>query len=618
MKMTLGKKLYAGFISVLLLLGVVATVSTWGLQSVTATYEDITNRLHQVSVEALHVDVELQTKARTVLGYLATGQPNYKTEYLTAQREIADGLSKLKELVQTPEGKALLKRIETASAEYDRNALPLFDRSNFTKEEMLAAIDTLRASRGEAATASSELVALAKQISQDGARSASLAAAGTRMTGIITAIVAAITGLVIAYFISRSVTRPILQLKAQIGELAAGGGDLTKQLAVTSRDEVGDLVSTFNTFLGTLRGLLLEVRESSLTVGASSTQLNSSTNQVASASQSVAEAITRIAAGASEQGQVVSATTEVVEQLRTAINQIATGASEQARGAQSTATVVSSMVSAIQDVTQKANGVASSSQMATERAHKGREVVEAAVVGMDRIRQTVQETAEQILRLDQLSEQIGTITETITGIADQTNLLALNAAIEAARAGEHGRGFAVVAEEVRKLAERAGRSATEIADLVKAVQNGTSTAVKAMDEGRVQAEEGSRLAAAAGSALQEIIGMVDQTTQHAVAIRQAADHIAGSSREVAQAVESMAAITEENTAATEQMAASSDEVIRAVRQVQSVTQRDAALAEEVASSVEEMSASAEEMAASAEALAAVAKRLQGQIERFKL
>ena len=107
------------------------------------------------------------------------------------------------------------------------------------------------------------------------------------------------------------------------------------------------------------------------------------------------------------------------------------------------------------------------------------------------------------------AEEIGDIVATINLIADRTNLLSLNASIEAARAGEHGRGFAVVAEEIRALSDRAGAASTEIAKIVRGLQNTVREAVAATSEGAKMAEEGAQLATAAERALASILDGVE-------------------------------------------------------------------------------------------------------------
>lgn len=381
---------------------------------------------------------------------------------------------------------------------------------------------------------------------------------------------------------------------------------------------VGQAVTALSEGMERMATMVRSLKERATEVAKVADQLNRSAGSVADGSHEVTRAIGQVAAGAQTQSASVTQAREVVEQLQAACGEIAAGAQEQAGSAQQMSVAVTRMVEAIEDVAVKADDVWQSSREAQATASSGAQVVEQTVAGMQRIRTAVRESGDRIRELGTLSEQVGEIIQVITGIADQTNLLALNAAIEAARAGENGRGFAVVADEVRKLAERSSGSARTIADLVRAIQSGTTDAVLAMEQGTQEVEQGTRLAADAGVALKEIRAVVERTVATVQVIVAAAQEIATGSRVLFQTVNSMAAVTQEHTAATEEMAAGSEQVSRSIQEIASVSDDNAAASEQVSSTMRAMNGSLAEIAANARSLAAIARALEEQGAQFKV
>jgi methyl-accepting chemotaxis protein len=237
------------------------------------------------------------------------------------------------------------------------------------------------------------------------------------------------------------------------------------------------------------------------------------------------------------------------EQLAASSKQIAVGTSAQSDSASSMAAAVEEMTVGIDHIAKNAQDAQSFSQKSDEVAAEGGEIVQGVVREIQGIAATVNHSAAAVEALGQQSEKISAIVGTIKDIADQTNLLALNAAIEAARAGESGRGFAVVADEVRKLAERTAKSTQEISEMIGAIQSGTATAVTSMKQGVLRVATGVDQAQRAGEAISQVQIQSRQALQAVSEITVALREQAVASTEIAQNVEHIAQMAEENNAA---------------------------------------------------------------------
>ena len=240
---------------------------------------------------------------------------------------------------------------------------------------------------------------------------------------------------------------------------------------------------------------------------------------------------------------------EASEQVASSSQQISASSSAQSDSASSMAAAVEETTVGIDHIAKNASDAQEYSRRSDEVAAEGGRIVHAVVEEIQAIAQTVNQSAAAVEALGQQSGQISAIVDTIKDIADQTNLLALNAAIEAARAGESGRGFAVVADEVRKLAERTAKSTQEISGMIGAIQSGTATAVSSMKEGVERVAAGVHQAELAGEAISQVQSQSRQVLEAVSEISVALREQTAASTEIAQSVERIAQMAEENNVA---------------------------------------------------------------------
>ena len=377
-----------------------------------------------------------------------------------------------------------------------------------------------------------------------------------------------LVSLALGYFLSRSITRPIIRL-VDVAEGVAIG-DVSRRIEVKSKDEVGVLADSFNSVINYLQdaaNAAERMSQNDLTVkvepksdkdvfGRSfKMMINNFSLMIRSLkdnSRELASAAAEIAASSEQMSRGANDQTEQVNQVSTAIEEMS-------------ATILES--------SRNANEATDASKNASTQATNGGQIVAETIDGMQKITMTVKESAESITKLAQSADQIGEIIGVIDEIADQTNLLALNAAIEAARAGEQGRGFAVVADEVRKLAERTGKATGEITEMIKGIQHQTEDAVQSMEAGIQEVDKGKELTDKAGNSLNEIVAMTQSVMNMIQQIATASEEQSTAAEQISKNVEHITSVTRETAKGAEQSATAAEELNRQAEELDKMVAR---------------------------------------------
>ncbi|WP_246110937.1 methyl-accepting chemotaxis protein [Sporosarcina luteola] len=560
--MTVGKKLWVGFLAILAIVLLVGASGLWGLTKLDAEYryliDDKINNvvLLEQLLSAQHAD------AKNIRGYII-----YKDQsYVEQRQDIVDAVKeKIKALdtsIHTPTAREIMKDVkETSKSAEQISELIIRDVQAGNIESAMDLANEVSFYQDEVSANLQQLIQL-QEIEQKNTEEQLQNVLNwiyVCIGGLI--VIAIVTSILIAQIISRSIAQPVRKMTASLAQIA-NGDFIAGPIIVRNKDEIGEMADALNGMTEDLRGILSIVKESAVQLATHAEELSASSEESLAASETVAEITERNLMASDAQVSKVDESNRSLNEVLKGVNKISNDNER--------------MQHASTEVTDLVNQGATRMKEVTEQ--------------MGKISLSILKSSNTIGQLATHSERIREVTSVITRMAEQTNLLALNAAIEAARAGEHGKGFAVVAEEVRQLADQSKRSAGHIGKMIdEMVQNVERTIVTA-EEGNLFIARGRELAGSTGDVFKQIesaTGMMNSAmnavSETIMEVRSMTDIISAESQSVQDFAMQTSAEAQSASAATE----------------------------------EQLSANAE-ISLNAQTLASLADRLLGDVNRFRI
>lgn len=537
-----GIKLLLGFGLIVALLGVVIVTA---LRTAAAM-----DGAAQIAVAATALESDLNEDRAEVLTMLTTADPATRRDLAReAAEHSGDGANQIRRIGDLAQGNPVVLAL------VDRLAAPYREYAEFRDNRTLPWILKGRldeARDGSLGVQHSRYLSLrdvSRTLADEAQQQRRAEAAQARTVFLLVGALALLASALIIWLLTRAIARPLREI-TRTAEAIAVGRLPSGEAPVERNDEVGLLHQAFARMTHTLREMAAVA--SSIAAGdlRVAVQPQSQHDELGNAFALMIENLRGLTSELHEGINVLSAS---ASQISTSTSQFATSASETATAVSETTTTVEEVRQTAEVSSQKARVVSESAQRVASVSESGRKSTEEAAAGMSRIQQQMESIAESMVRLSEQSQAVGQIVATVEDLAGQSKLLAVNASIEAAKAGEHGKGFAVVAQEVKSLAEQSRQATAQVRNILGDIQQATSAAVLATEQGSHAVENGVRQSAQAGESIETLSGSVTEAAQAAVQIAASSQQQLVGVDQVASAMESIKLASNQNVDSAKQL-----------------------------------------------------------------